>query len=863
MKELNFFKNSYCSTFLVIAVTIIISITFTLPVIAQNPNSDTTSTGQILTIHITSPSDSTILNNPPFETAVSGVVTLSQLLTENVNVMYVLDISGSTGEGGLVPDSVARIDVNGDGVVDSGDDFNNDGHIGDILDAEIGGVLSLNESLGNLSGVDMGIIGFAHNAMNADVKPEAGMQYTTSSPGADLNNNGIPDLEEVLRSMDSNERDLPWGGSIDLFTHLGEAVFGYKTNFERAMQRIIFAFQDQPAGEKKIAFLLSNGFKTEGGEVDDEIVEAIAAGITINTFGISVFADTSYLRQIAEGTGGIYVRVLNPSEITTILPGITPVGLSKVIVNDQEVTPSAIGTFSIDVSFDSPGTHTIEATAIADDRTTVTAIITVICQSQANLVSDCEIISPQDSAIVCDDSVAVTGNHIVAGGFPPYTKTCEVNGILADYVGDTFQAKVPLSTGENSLVATCTVVDSSGNSVVCRDTVSVVRVELPTCEIQITSPGDSAIVCDSAEVVAELKITGGMPPYVITTTINGIKPAVYGDILMATVPLTSGYNSIVAAGTATDSCGNISICKDSITVMLDDILPTSNFTQDEQGVTGTIVDNESGIDSIVPLYISGGFLDIDPFTPGEKTVNFRIVRDEPGASIGFDLQVTDGCGNVFICDPIMQMLATEGVSAFQQFTFSNIDRYFQLNNHGLSRVDVELNGAKFSLVTDPAAVDQYTNGYLMPAEGTVCIDMQAHVLAMNTMTIEAHGFPGTIAELMISNFSSGVDYILELQPELPANFALSQNYPNPFNPGTEITFDIPSTSTEDVPVQLMIYNLLGQMVRVLVAEPKPAGHYLVRWNGKNELGENVPSGVYFYVMVAGDFKGYKKMTLIR
>ncbi|NIO79962.1 MAG: VWA domain-containing protein, partial [Candidatus Aminicenantes bacterium] len=191
----------------------------------------------------------------------------------------------------------------------------------------------MNKSIGDPGGVELGIIGFSSNAMNADVGPESGFQLFTSSPQADLNHNNIPDLEEVLRSMDSNQADLPWGGSIELFTPLREAIFGYKTNFKRALERLIYAFATQPEGETKIAFFLSNGFKNEGGPIDEEIAEAAAAGITIHTFGISEFSSVEFLKPIAEGTGGTFTHVLNPSEITTILPGVTPVGISGVTVN--------------------------------------------------------------------------------------------------------------------------------------------------------------------------------------------------------------------------------------------------------------------------------------------------------------------------------------------------------------------------------------------------------------------------------------------------------------------------------------------------------------------------------------------------
>lgn len=80
----------------------------------------------------------------------------------------------------------------------------------------------------------------------------------------------------------------------------------------------------------------------------------------------------------------------------------------------------------------------------------------------------------------------------------------------------------------------------------------------------------------------------------------------------------------------------------------------------------------------------------------------------------------------------------------------------------------------------------------------------------------------------------------------PANmFLLYQNYPNPFNAGTEIRFQLPKNAD----VELIIYNILGQTVRTLTQGYKTAGHYILKWGGKNENGLSVPSGVYFSRLV--------------
>jgi len=102
-----------------------------------------------------------------------------------------------------------------------------------------------------------------------------------------------------------------------------------------------------------------------------------------------------------------------------------------------------------------------------------------------------------------------------------------------------------------------------------------------------------------------------------------------------------------------------------------------------------------------------------------------------------------------------------------------------------------------------------------------------------------------------------------IKNSIPTEFALHQNYPNPFNPATRIRFDLPGTGSKGVKARLSIYNINGQLVRVLFDERRLPGIYELGWDGRNDLGVSVPSGVYFYTLKADDFKSTKKMLIIR
>ncbi len=93
----------------------------------------------------------------------------------------------------------------------------------------------------------------------------------------------------------------------------------------------------------------------------------------------------------------------------------------------------------------------------------------------------------------------------------------------------------------------------------------------------------------------------------------------------------------------------------------------------------------------------------------------------------------------------------------------------------------------------------------------------------------------------------------------PNSLSLSQNYPNPFNPETNITYYLPS----DCHVNLCIFNVIAQKVRTLIDEYQLPGYKTVQWDGKDESGNNVASGIYFYSLQADKYNQVRKMILMK
>lgn len=128
-----------------------------------------------------------------------------------------------------------------------------------------------------------------------------------------------------------------------------------------------------------------------------------------------------------------------------------------------------------------------------------------------------------------------------------------------------------------------------------------------------------------------------------------------------------------------------------------------------------------------------------------------------------------------------------------------------------------------------------------------------------TIQIDADG--DGIFEKTINTGSTLTSAVEEESEELkiPQSFSLSQNYPNPFNPRTVIRYQLPTSSR----VSLKIYNLTGRLVKSLVEQRQEAGYYTVSWDGRDNLGREVNSGIYFYQIIAGQFNQTKKMVLIK
>lgn len=120
-------------------------------------------------------------------------------------------------------------------------------------------------------------------------------------------------------------------------------------------------------------------------------------------------------------------------------------------------------------------------------------------------------------------------------------------------------------------------------------------------------------------------------------------------------------------------------------------------------------------------------------------------------------------------------------------------------------------------------------------------------------------YGGYIDDVKVWNYATvlGIEPVGE--PGIPSKVELFQNFPNPFNPATEIQFQVNKSQK----VNLTVFDMLGRKVKTLVDKDVSAGKYKVTWNGINEAGQRVASGIYFYRLQTQDFEQARKMLLMK
>jgi len=245
-------------------------------------------------------------------------------------------------------------------------------------------------------------------------------------------------------------------------------------------------------------------------------------------------------------------------------------------------------------------------------------------------------------------------------------------------------------------------------------------------------------------------------------------------------------------------------------------------------------------------------------SPTEFTVSLQVTHDEDLAAMDIPLSFSKG--------------VTLNSVTFEGTAVKDFDVQIAGIDNEKNRVVIGLLGMVYSL-KENASLKPAANG-----NNTVAL-LHFTLTDENLKTLEIAPFSGDNPshELMYvyNEWINDVPNVQSLSPDfqggsvaldsrtptanLPAEFALSQNVPNPFNPTTIVAYALP----KDAQVNLDVYNVLGQHVKTLVNEMQRAGRQTVTWDGTDNSGSSVASGVYFYKLRAGDFTDTKKMVMLK
>ncbi len=176
-------------------------------------------------------------------------------------------------------------------------------------------------------------------------------------------------------------------------------------------------------------------------------------------------------------------------------------------------------------------------------------------------------------------------------------------------------------------------------------------------------------------------------------------------------------------------------------------------------------------------------------------------------------------------------------------------------DYGLERLKVGVSTtgtapADFTIISEGTYMEVPVEWTEYVYDLTAYADQQIHV-ALNCVSNDA--FIMFIDDVKITGSDDNEDIVAVHKTTLKGN------YPNPFNPETTISFSV----MNEAPVSLDIYNVKGQLVRKLVNDVKAAGEHTVVWNGKDNNGRAVSSGVYYYKMTTGKYSSTKKMILMK
>ena len=311
----------------------------------------------------------------------------------------------------------------------------------------------------------------------------------------------------------------------------------------------------------------------------------------------------------------------------------------------------------------------------------------------------------------------------------------------------------------------------------------------------------------------------------------------YGDLesrhsnVACTVPYTSGDADFDSDVDITD-----------VLSVVDFILEEATPTDDQFRNLDVNMDEDLNIADVVMMIdiIFGGTGRTMGFDANEIAY-IDLINDYRNSVLSFDIDYNGpvrGIEFLLTFDPSKVIVKSPSLSNFQEGVMLS---YTEIEPGILKVLAANLQGG---------SIESMEKTYMsIPVE---FIGQEREIANVSLDGINLAGGDGSLINFVARTNSSEVMVI-------PGDFALHQNFPNPFNPSTEIRFDLPEAGN----VNLSIYNLMGQKIRSLSSEMMTPGYHAIIWDGTNDMGSQVSTGMYFYAIQSSEFQATKKMLFLK
>ena len=311
----------------------------------------------------------------------------------------------------------------------------------------------------------------------------------------------------------------------------------------------------------------------------------------------------------------------------------------------------------------------------------------------------------------------------------------------------------------------------------------------------------------------------------------------YGD-------LESNHSNVACAVPFTYGDANFDsdVTIEDVLTVVDFILEEEVPTEDQFRNCDLNNDEEINIADIIMMIdiIFGGTGRTVGFDPSEIAY-VDLMTDFENAQLTFDIEYNGPVRGIEFeikYDPALVKLMSPSLVNFQENVMVS---YTQKEAGVLKILAADLQGG---------SIEAMDKTYLtLPVE---FIGNERDIANVSLDGIYLAGADGSLIETVARTNASEVKVI-------PGEFALHQNFPNPFNPSTEIRFDLPEAGK----VNLAIYNLMGQKIRTLSSGEMTPGYHSIVWDGTNDLGSQVATGMYFYAIQTSEFQATKKMLFMK